>query len=190
MRRQAVWRSGRVKTLAVTAGNPGLGGTGAERPSAVRDVPAARRIRAADGRRETAGTAAHDALGCRRGAVGIARTIICDRFRIPDPRDSNPPRGIRPARDAVEQAARDIRALRRMTEDAPLSCHGPLRWLLTASLPAAQVRNDDQGNIRLQKRGHNKEGRDDIGAALTLAAGALDRAPKGRRRWNYRGMAA
>ena len=49
------------------------------------------------------------------------------------------------------------------------------------------VKNDDQGNVRLVKKGTNNTGRDDVAAALVLAAGALSRAPKPRRR--YHGLA-
>ena len=59
--------------------------------------------------------------------------------------------------------------------------------MLTASFAAAMVKNDDQGNVRLVKKGTNNTGRDDVAAALVLAAGALSRAPKPRRR--YHGLA-
>ena len=45
------------------------------------------------------------------------------------------------------------------------------RPLLAASLAAAMVKTDDQGSVRLAKRGTNNEGRDDVAAALILAAG-------------------
>ena len=56
------------------------------------------------------------------------------------------------------------------------------RGLLTASLAAAMVRNDDQGNTRLAKRDPgNNTGRDDCAAGLVLAAGAWARMPGPRR---------
>ena len=45
------------------------------------------------------------------------------------------------------------------------------RALLAASLSVALVKNDDQGNTRLAKRGSNNTARDDVAAALVLAAG-------------------
>ena len=52
------------------------------------------------------------------------------------------------------------------------------------------VKNDDQGSVRLAKRGTNNTARDDVAAALTLAAGAYIRSlTMPRRRWRYVGMA-
>ena len=48
------------------------------------------------------------------------------------------------------------------------------RLLLTASVTAARVENDTSGNTRLLKR-NNNVGRDDVAAALTLAAGETER---------------
>ena len=79
------------------------------------------------------------------------------------------------------EAAEDIRALRKLAADGPLSCEPASRALLSASLSGALVINDDQGNVRLRKKGVNNEARDDVAAALTLAAGALARAPAPRR---------
>ena len=42
----------------------------------------------------------------------------------------------------------------------------------------AFVRNDDQGSFRLVKRTTANTSRDDVAAALILAAGAYDRSPK------------
>ena len=48
-----------------------------------------------------------------------------------------------------------------------------------ASLSAALVRSDDAGSIRMVKDGSNNTGRDDVAAALTLAAGAWERSLAG-----------
>ena len=61
---------------------------------------------------------------------------------------------------------------------------------MEASLSAALVKNDDAGNVRLVKRGTNKTARDDVAAALVLAAGSFTRADKAGPRWQYRGMVA
>ena len=50
------------------------------------------------------------------------------------------------------------------------------------------VKTDDQGSVRLVKKGANNTGRDDVAAALVLAAGALSRAPAPRRP-RYYGLA-
>ena len=88
------------------------------------------------------------------------------------------------------EAAFDIRALRKLAGDGPLACAESSRPLLGASLAVASVKNDDQGNTRLAKRGSSNEARDDVAAALVLAAGAHERAmiaPKPRLR--YHGVA-
>ena len=48
--------------------------------------------------------------------------------------------------------------------------------LIGASLAVARVKSDDAGSMRLVKRGTNNQSRDDVAAALTLAAGAYERA--------------
>ena len=75
-----------------------------------------------------------------------------------------------------------------MSADGPLSCPESSRPLLTASLAAAMVKNDDQGNTRLEleKKGTNNTGRDDVAAALVLAAGAYVRAMAVRPRRSLR----
>ena len=74
-------------------------------------------------------------------------------------------------------AAADIRALRSLALDGALAVDERSRGLLTASLSAATVFGDDGGNMRLVKRGTNNQARDDVAAALTLAAGAHSRRP-------------
>ena len=66
----------------------------------------------------------------------------------------------------------------------------PRGLLVAASLAFAVVKNDDQGNVRLAKRGTNNEARDDVAAALVLAAGAFQRSlERPRQRWRYAGAA-
>ena len=50
--------------------------------------------------------------------------------------------------------------------------------LLAASLSLARVKNDESGNFRLVKTGTHNEARDDVAAALVLAAGAFERAAR------------
>ena len=49
------------------------------------------------------------------------------------------------------------------------------RALLVVSLSVAKVKADDSGNIRLIKASNNNTSRDDVAAALVLAAGAYER---------------
>ena len=80
------------------------------------------------------------------------------------------------------ESSEDIRALRKMVRDGPLSVDPASAALLEASLAVASVKNDSSGNVRLEKRGSNNTSRDDVAAALTLGAGAhqrRDKAPRG-----------
>ena len=84
------------------------------------------------------------------------------------------------------EASEDIRALRKMAADGPLAVEEKSRPLLMASLAVAEVRNDDQGSVRLIKRGSNNEARDDVAHAFTLAAGCMHRrmqAPRRAMKW-------
>ena len=70
--------------------------------------------------------------------------------------------------------------LRKGAKDGPFSVTPEARLLLAASLSVAMVKNDDAGNTRLVKRGTNNTARDDVAAALLLAAGAHARKPVNR----------
>ena len=89
---------------------------------------------------------------------------------------------MRRVRTRWSEAAADIRALRKSAKDGPLACDRSSRGLLAASLSAAMVRNDDQGSTRLVKRDSDGQARDDVAAALMLAAGAVERAGRAPRR--------
>ena len=83
----------------------------------------------------------------------------------------------------------DIRALRKVVKDGPLSVAPESRALIQASLSVTTTKADDSGSIRLVKRGSNNESRDDISAALVLAAGAFMRAGSAPQRRAYHGIA-
>ena len=114
-----------------------------------------------------------------RARWGKPRVIICDRFRLPELQDvvKNGAR-IEPRVTRWSEAAYDIRALRRQAKDGNLSVDRDSRLLLTTSLRRAMVVNDDAGSTRLAKRGTHNTARDDVAAALVLAAGAVERLPK------------
>ena len=76
------------------------------------------------------------------------------------------------------ECAFDIRATRKYAKDGPLSIDEQSRALLAVSLSKACVKNDDQGNCRIEKSGSHNQGRDDVAASLVLAAGATARMPK------------
>ena len=109
---------------------------------------------------------------------GKPKALISDRFRVKELQDTvkNGTR-IEERVTRWSDAAEDIRALRRGVKDGPLSVAPECRALIEASLSVAMVKNDDAGSVRLIKRGSNNQARDDVAAALTLAAGAHSRKP-------------
>ena len=114
-----------------------------------------------------------------RARWGRPKVIICDRFRLAELQDAvkNGAR-IEPRVTRWSEAAYDIRSLRRQAKDGNLSVDAGSRLLLTTSLRRAMVINDDAGSTRLAKRGTHNTARDDVAAALVLAAGAVERLPK------------
>ena len=112
-------------------------------------------------------------------AWGKPSYVVLDRFRLSEFRDAV--KGgvkVEPRVTRWSEASFDIRALRKMARDGPLSCEVESRNLLTASLSVAGVVSDDAGNTRQVKRGSKNQSRDDVAAALTLAAGGVARHPK------------
>ena len=103
--------------------------------------------------------------------------VVCDRFRLAELQDAGAGLRLVPRVTRWSEASEDIRALRRMAADGPLAVDKAARGLLSASLAVALVKTDDQGGVRLAKRGTNNQARDDVAAALVLAAGAVSRLP-------------
>ena len=172
----AVWPSGRVEALAVAPGLPSVeaqekrdrvpGGTYSR-------LVAGGSLRVAEGLRSQPPGQLWDAVVA---TWGRPRRILCDRFRLPELRDVV--RGeapIYPRAARWSEASEDIRATRRLATDGGLACAPESRALLTASLAAALVKNDDQGSTRMIKRGSNSEARDDVAAALIVACGSMGR---------------
>ena len=177
-----VWRNGRVEALAVAPGIPDLAAQ--ERRDRVPAGTYAKlaengSLRVAEGLRVQPPAALYRAV---REAWGGAEAVFCDRFRLAELQDVVNGTPVLPRIARWSEASEDIRAVRKLALDGPLACAPASRPLLTASLAAAMVKPDDAGNVRLAKRGTNNEGRDDVAAALVLAAGALSRAPKPPRR--------
>ena len=112
-------------------------------------------------------------------SYGRPAAIIGDRARYPELLDAVAGRAPCIARvTRWFEAGADIRAMRRMARDGPLNVAPESRPLLEASLSVATVKSDDQGNVRLIKKDTNNTARDDVAAALVLACGLMDRAPK------------
>ena len=116
--------------------------------------------------------------------------LICDRFRIDELRDAGLPCQITPRVTRWSESSFDIRALRSRTKDGPFAVAECSRSLLAASLSAAMVKNDDAGSFRLIKKGFNNKARDDVAAALVLAAGLFERTAQPRNTWRSAGVVA
>ena len=111
-------------------------------------------------------------------AWGKPRLVICDRFKLPELQDVVKGCRLEPRITRWSEATSDIMALRKMVRDGPMAIDADSFLLIGASLSMTMVKNDDAGSTRLEKNSTNNTGRDDVSAALTLAAGALARNPK------------
>lgn len=177
-----IFRNGRVEALAVAPGVPDL--EAQEKRDRVPRGTYAKlaengSLRVAEGLRvQPVG----DLIRAVHGKWGAPEVLFADRARINELRDAVN------GTPLVERVTRwfdadaDVRALRKLALDGPLSVDPESRNLLTASLAAAKVQNES-GLTRLVKADPaNNSARDDVAAALVLGAGALSRAPKPRRR--------
>ena len=107
---------------------------------------------------------------------GLPQGIVCDRFQLTALRQAvNGEVPIAPRMTRWSESTEDIRALRAGTRDGPFAAEVESRPLLAASLSVARVKNDDAGGTRLVKMGSNNTARDDVAAALVLAAGKYKR---------------
>ena len=178
-----VWRSGRVEAIACAPGIPSI--EAQEKRDRVpwgtyRKLALGGSLRVADGLRVQPPAELWRAV---TAAWGRPARVVCDRFRLAELRDAvGPGTEIVPRVSRWSESSEDIRAVRSMAADGPLSVAPESRDLLTASLSAAMVAVDDAGNVRMRKRGSNNQARDDVAAALVLAAGSFVRSPPVARR--------
>jgi len=110
-------------------------------------------------------------------ALGRPVRLVSDRFRLPELQPVVQGAILEPRVTRWSEASFDIRALRRGFRDGPLAVAPEYRPLVAASLAVTRVKSDDAGSMRLVKS-RNNTSRDDVAAALTLAAGAFERAIK------------
>ena len=169
----AVWRSGRVEAAAVCPGVPSIAEQ--ERRDQVPRGSYQRLVEQGTLTRAAGVRVPPPSLLMQIAAQWRPALIVCDRFRLPDLQDASPPCRVLPRVSRWSESSFDIRALRRMASDGPLSIAPVCRDLLLASIARAVTKTDDAGNFRLVKRGTNNIARDDVAAALTLAAGAAAR---------------
>ena len=173
----AIWQSGRIEAMAVAPGIPSLADQ--ERRDTVpsgmyQKLYDAGILDVAEGLRVQPPAQLWDSIVER---WGIPVRLICDRFRLGELQDVVQGACLmEPRVTRWSDASADIRALRKIFRDGPASIEEAARPLLVASLHQAYVKGDDQGNTRLVKRGKDNQARDDVAAALTLAAGAFARA--------------
>ena len=171
----AIWKSGRIEAVAVCPGVPSV------EAQEVRDrVPRntyqnlvdSGKLMVAHGYRVPPVRLLVEHL---TDEWGTPAGMLADRFREPELRDNSKGINIEGRVVRWSEAAADIRSLRRLCRDGGLSCAEDSRDLVAAGLSVAQVKSDDQGNTRLVKSNQNVS-RDDVPAAMLLAAGAYDRA--------------
>ena len=182
----AIYRNGRTEALALAPGIPSI--EEQERRDRVRhgayeSLVSAGLLHIADGLRVQPPSMLADLI---TETWGPPAGVVADRFRIPDLADAGL-HGLEARMTRWSESSEDIRALRKMAKDGPLAVDPGSAPLLEASLAVASVKNDDAGNVRLQKRGSNNTSRDDVAAALTLGAGAFQRRSKSPRGGVYRG---
>ena len=175
----ALWGNGRVEALAVAPGIPDL------ESQEIRDRQPAGTytklydrgaLEVAEGLRVQPPAALWEMI---RETWGRPQVVVLDRFRLAEFEDAVK-RGARlePRVSRWSEAAFDIRALRQMALDGPLAVDAGSQALLATSLSQAMVKSDDQGNVRLVKKGTNNTSRDDVAQGLVLACGALARKPR------------
>ena len=187
----AIWMNGRVEALALAPGIPSI--QDQETRDRVPKGTYARLVQegslsVSEGLRVQPPAQLHKRA---LEAWGSPDGILCDRFKYNELQDCVGNVPLIPRVWQWSTAAEDIRALRKLAKDGPLTIEHRSRNLLTASLTAAMVENDRSGNYRLTKRDPaNNTGRDDVAVALTLAAGALQRAGTQSNGTVYHGMAA
>lgn len=174
----AVWTTGRVEAVAMTAGQPDI------REQEKRDrVPKGtyqalveRRVLVADpdGKWEPNPSRLLDLAASRFGGTAGIIADYYKRSAMADIAESRWPVTFR--RAGWEDASEDIDGTRRQALDGGLGVAEDARALLSWSLSVAQVKPDDRGNIRLTKADMNNRSRNDVASAFVLAAGAVDRA--------------
>ena len=174
----AVWGNGRVEARAVAPGLPDLDEQ--ERRDRVPAGTYAKlydmgQLEIAEGLRVQPPAALWEMI---RSTWGRPLMVVLDRFRLAEFEDATGNKvKLEPRVSRWSEAAFDIRALRQMALDGPMAVDASSQALLATSLAQALVKSDDQGNVRLVKKGSNNTSRDDVAQGLVLAAGALARKP-------------
>ena len=170
----ALWPNGRVECVAVCPGVPSIADQ-EKRDHVSRGIYQrlidSKKLVVAEGWRVVPAAMLADLI---RETWGNPIRTIVDRFRLYEFEDCAKGLKLEPRVTRWSEATADIWALRKYAKDGPLAVDRDSRLLLTASVAASRVENDTSGNCRLLKQ-NNNVGRDDVAAALTLAAGETER---------------
>ena len=172
----AIFEGGRIEAMALAPGIPGLD----EQEKRDRVPPGTYVALAERGLLQVADefmvpppSMLWDAI---REKWGLPMGIVCDRFQLTQLQQAVAGQvPIAPRATRWSESSEDIKALRGLTRDGPLAAEEESRPLLAASLSVARVKNDDAGGTRLVKMGFANTARDDVAAALVLAAGKYQR---------------
>ena len=158
----ACWKSGRIEALACAPGIPSLDEQ--EKRDRVpkgtyRALVAKGGLQVAEGLRVQPPSELWRAI---KNSWGTPETVICDRFRLGELQDCVNGTPLSPRVSRWSEAAFDIRSLRKLAADGPFTVAASSRPMLAASLSVALVKNNDQGNVQLSKKGSNNTARDDV----------------------------
>ena len=172
----AIFEGGRIEAMALAPGIPGLD----EQEKRDRVPPGTYVALAQKGLLIVADefmvpppTMLWDAI---RDRWGLPVGIVCDRFQLSQLTQAVAGQvPIAPRATRWSESSEDIKSLRSLTRDGPFAAEEESRPLLAASLSVARVKNDDAGGTRLVKMGAGNTARDDVAAALVLAAGKYQR---------------
>ena len=169
-----IWPNGRVECVAVCPGIPSIADM-EKRDHVSRGIYQklvdSGKLVVAEGWRVVPAAMLADLI---RATWGNPIKTLTDRFRLYEFEDCGKGLKLEPRVTRWSESTSDIWALRKYAKDGPLAVDRESRLLLTASVTAARVENDTSGNTRLLKRNGNV-GRDDVAAALVLAAGETER---------------
>ena len=181
----ALWRSGRMEAIAVCPGVPDI----AEQERADKVNPGAYQRLVDSGKLHVA-----DGLHVPRPAqlMALAKErwspfcIVADRHRYPELLDCINGVPVLSEVNDWKHGGLNVRALRKMAKDGPLSLAPDSIDLLITSLRVSRVEGNGAGDQRMVKMdAFNNRCRDDVAAALLLAAGRLSRLPPIERKRSF-----
>ena len=171
----AIWENGYCEALALTPGIPDLADQ--EKRDRVssgqyRKIADTGRLAVASGLRVPDPRTLVEWVEAKWGEP---ETVVCDFFRLAKLRDAAPRWNIQERRIMPSESNEDVSALRKIALDGPLNIDRESLPLVSASVSVAKVENDKRGNTIMVKEGVNNRARDDVAAALVLAAGHHER---------------